>query len=88
MRRFDARPSASTQSERQSDVSRLVSGGLADKEIARRLGISVTTVRSHIDCIFRKLDVHTRAQLAHRLDPGSQAGSLTRCTDAGTHPHS
>src|SRR5258705_533107 len=44
-------------SGREREVARLVSCGLTDKEVARRLGISLTTVRTHIGHAFRKLDV-------------------------------
>lgn len=54
-------------SARELDVARLVCTGLADKEIARRLGVSLTTVRTHIDHSFRKLDVNSRMTLAQKL---------------------
>jgi len=58
---------ASLLSERENEVAALAACGLADKEIARRLGISVTTVRTHIDHAFRKLGVANRTLLAQRL---------------------
>ena len=54
-------------SERERDVARLASCGLADKEIARRLGISLTTVRTHLGHAFRKLAVDNRMKLVQRL---------------------
>ena len=47
---------------RELEVLTLVAAGLARVEIARRLFISPKTVGTHIERIFRKLGVHTRAQ--------------------------
>ena len=54
---------------REQETARLVMLGLADKEIARRLNISPTTVRTHLDNAFRKVGVGTRAALVHKLSP-------------------
>lgn len=54
-------------SGRERQVAGLAAQGLPDKTIAQRLGISITTVRTHLDHAFRKLDVPNRAALAHRL---------------------
>lgn len=55
-------------SAREREVSHLAAAGLADKEIARRLGISPTTVRTHIDNAYRKLGVNNRVALTRCLD--------------------
>lgn len=47
---------------RQCEVLRCVADGLGNHDIARTLGISVYTVRSHLREIFRKLGVHSRTQ--------------------------
>jgi DNA-binding CsgD family transcriptional regulator len=61
-------PTATTRlSEREREVADLAACGLHDKEIARRLGISITTVRTHIDHAFRKLGVTNRVLLVQRL---------------------
>jgi DNA-binding CsgD family transcriptional regulator len=52
---------------REQDTARLVMLGLSDKEIARRLDISTTTVRTHLDNAFRKVGVGNRAALVHKL---------------------
>ncbi|MFM6990275.1 MAG: response regulator transcription factor [Rhodoferax sp.] len=52
---------------REQDTARLVMLGLSDKEIARKLEISATTVRTHLDNAFRKVGVGNRAALAHKL---------------------
>ena len=56
-------------SPREAEVARLVVAGHGDKEIARRLAISVTTVRTHVKHVYRKLDVNSRVRLADRLRP-------------------
>jgi len=50
-------------SEREVDVLQLVARGYVNKEIAQRLGISPTTVSTHIKNLYRKLSVHTRVQV-------------------------
>jgi DNA-binding CsgD family transcriptional regulator len=48
---------------RERQVVELIIEGLLDKEIAYRLGISYTTVRTHIDRSFQKLEVSSRSRL-------------------------
>ena len=45
---------------RQEQILTLVAGGLSNKEIAAELGLSATTVRTHLERAFRQLDVTTR----------------------------
>ncbi|MFI5061400.1 MAG: response regulator [Actinomycetales bacterium] len=47
---------------REAEVLTLVAEGLSNGEIAARLFVSVTTVKTHINALFTKLDVRTRAQ--------------------------
>ena len=49
---------------RESEVSALIARGFTNPEIAAHLGISATTVRTHVDNIFFKLGVHRRVQIA------------------------
>lgn len=53
--------------EREQSVAKLVVEGLANKEIAERLAITVRTVKAHLTTIFEKLDVRDRLQLVARL---------------------
>jgi ATP/maltotriose-dependent transcriptional regulator MalT len=47
-------------------VLSLVREGLTNAEIAQRLVVSTTTVRSHLEKIFEKLGVHTRTAAVAR----------------------
>jgi len=58
---------SSVLSAREGEVSQLAAAGMSDKDIARRLGISISTVRTHIDHAFRKLNVNNRVTLARKL---------------------
>lgn len=58
----DLLPSVATEAltEREQEVFNLLHNGLTNRSIATRLGISVTTVKTHVSHIFRKLDVKRR----------------------------
>ena len=47
--------------EREVDVFRRISLGLTNKEVARALAISPSTVRTHVENVFRKLGCTSRA---------------------------
>lgn len=49
--------------KREREIVTLVCTGVANKIIARRLGISDGTVKSHLNQIYRKLGVQNRATL-------------------------
>jgi DNA-binding CsgD family transcriptional regulator len=53
---------------REHDVLILIRDGLTNKEVAQQLVVSATTVRTHLEHIFEKLDVHTRSAAARALD--------------------
>jgi DNA-binding CsgD family transcriptional regulator len=49
-------------SKREIEVLLLVAQGLASKEIARQMGVSIRTVHSHLASLFAKLKVSSRTQ--------------------------
>ena len=53
-------------SDRETEVLHLISSGMSNPEIARRLIIAVSTVKTHVKNIYRKLDVDTRYQAMER----------------------
>ena len=48
-------------SQRQDEILRLIAQGLADKEIARRLGLSYSTIRAHLDRFYARHGIHDRS---------------------------
>jgi DNA-binding NarL/FixJ family response regulator len=60
--RAPGNPESLTQ--RETDTLRLMAQGLANKEIARALEISETTVKTHVSNILAKLGVPSRTQAA------------------------
>jgi DNA-binding CsgD family transcriptional regulator len=67
-----------TLTEREEQIARLVSQGLSDKEIAQNLGISFTTVRTHIKRAFDKLGVDNRVKLASHFRSATVSSVLDR----------
>jgi DNA-binding NarL/FixJ family response regulator len=60
-------PTAAAESpltDREEQVLAMVGAGLANKAIARRLGISERTVKAHLTSIFQRLGVTDRTQAA------------------------
>jgi NarL family two-component system response regulator LiaR len=55
---------ATTLTERETDVLRLLAAGKANKEIAVALGIGEKTVKTHVSSILGKLGVQSRTQAA------------------------
>ncbi len=53
-------------SARECEVLELVADGCSNKLIARRLGISPNTVKSHVAKIYEKLEVASRTQAIHK----------------------
>lgn len=51
-------------SDREREVLVLVAGGLANKQVARRLGISEKTVKGHLTRVFQTIGVTDRTQAA------------------------
>jgi DNA-binding CsgD family transcriptional regulator len=59
--RWERRPHLPVLTERELDVLALVAHGLTNRQISRRLFISPATVRTHLEHIYDKLGVHSRA---------------------------
>jgi len=54
-------------SKRELEVAIAVAAGLTNKEIAKRLGVSPTTVKTHLERIFEKMQVSKRLLVAQKL---------------------
>ena len=57
-------PAAAELTPRETEVLGLVRQGLANKQIARRLGISERTVKAHLTSTFQRIGVVDRTQAA------------------------
>jgi LuxR family maltose regulon positive regulatory protein len=67
---------AAPLSERELIVLRLLPTRLSTREISRELAVSVTTIRSQVQSIYRKLQAFSRAEaVAHARDLGLLPGS-------------
>jgi DNA-binding CsgD family transcriptional regulator len=71
-----AEPALAKLSRREADVARLVVGGASNRETAIALGISESTVKSHLLHVFEKLQVRSRAQLSLVMRPQIEAERL------------
>lgn len=58
---------------RELDIVRLVGQGLGNKKIAEQLGVSVTTVRTHLNRVYDKLGPGSRVELALYVAQGGEA---------------
>ncbi len=59
--RWERAPRPAQLTERERDVLELVAQGLTNREVAARLFISSGTVRTHLEHVYEKLGVRTRA---------------------------
>lgn len=64
MRKSTPIENESPLTNRETQVLRHVSMGLSNREVGKSLGISVETVKEHVQNILRKLDVNDRTQAA------------------------
>jgi len=83
-------------SQRETEVLRLVARGLANKQVARELGIAQSTVKVHVHGILSKLGLPSRTQAAlyaartglialDRLDPDVAVGNADALGSALIH---
>jgi DNA-binding CsgD family transcriptional regulator len=81
-------PARRRLSDREQEIALLVADGLKDIVIARRLGLSLSTVRTYVRGIRVRLALDSRAELvawvAARRRPGSGEGPLHRISDTDT----
>jgi two-component system nitrate/nitrite response regulator NarL len=63
---------------REREIASLMSANLSNKDIARRLGISVATTKSHVHNILAKLGVNKRTQAARHLREEHSAPAAVR----------
>jgi DNA-binding NarL/FixJ family response regulator len=56
-------------SDREREIVRARSRGLAIKQVADELGISSNTVKTHLHRVFLKLDIECSLELLHRMQP-------------------
>lgn len=64
--RGPAQPLATPLTERELDILKLMVEGLSTQEVARKLFLTVGTVKWYINQIYNKLDVHSRYQAIQR----------------------
>ena len=60
--RTQTAPAGSALTARETEVLRMIAAGLANKEIAYRLGISEHTVKFHVSALLGKLGAASRAE--------------------------
>jgi len=48
--------------KRERQILALLALGLSKKQIARSLGVSMATCKTHVENVFRKFNVHNRIQ--------------------------
>jgi LuxR family transcriptional regulator, maltose regulon positive regulatory protein len=53
-------------SERELEVLALIAAGRSNQEIANKLFVSVTTVKTHVNNLYRKLGARSRTQAIAR----------------------
>lgn len=62
-RESTGRAGSGTLSPREIEIVRMVVGGLRNRELAERLGVSEGTIKIHLHNIYKKLKVHSRLEL-------------------------
>lgn len=72
---------------REVEILRLVGTGLTNKDIARRLGISLGTAKSHVHSLLGKMELQRRTEVAALLN-GSTDPRTTPARPQGIDPRS
>jgi len=63
-------PSVAPLTRRELEISRLIATGFSNKDIARHLGISLGTTKTHVHNLLGKLSVQRRAEVMARMNTG------------------
>jgi DNA-binding CsgD family transcriptional regulator len=74
----DTHPQLRTLSSREWEILRSIMKGRRVKPIAQALCISPHTVRSHLQSVFRKVGVHSQAELIEKLSCGPSVRARDR----------
>jgi DNA-binding CsgD family transcriptional regulator/tetratricopeptide (TPR) repeat protein len=84
LRQLGRRPATATRdhdqrrlSVREEEVARLVAQGLSNAEVGERLFISTRTVATHLQHIYRRLELPSRSALIRYVLEGSPAAEVT-----------
>jgi DNA-binding NarL/FixJ family response regulator len=67
---FQSRPSTEGKNvltEREDEVLRLLAAGYRNKDVAEKLFISISTVKTHVYSIYQKLHVTSRVEAVNKL---------------------
>ena len=64
--------------DREREVALLAITGIGNKEIAERLFVSVRTIDNHLQHVYEKLGVKSRAELGHEFGPAGLGGHYRR----------
>jgi DNA-binding NarL/FixJ family response regulator len=64
--------------QREEECLRLLARGSANKEIAQRMGVSVSTVHFHLKSIYQKLHVRSRTEATLRYLRSSSSGAAAQ----------
>lgn len=68
----------SVLTDRERQIAEQLAKGRSNNQIAESLVVSVTTVRSHVSSVLRKLRLSSRGEVARFLRNGADAGSASR----------
>jgi len=68
---------------REIEILRLISIGLSNKEIARQLGISVSTTKSHVHSLLGKMKLQRRSEVAALLNGSKDDTILSKASILG-----
>ena len=69
---YDATASCRSLSRREAGVLQMIARGMSNKCIARSLGITPETVKTHVKAILSKLKARTRAQAVAHADASAR----------------